>query len=60
MFEWITGFSLSKKCIQLKGCIESYDDDTLILKSDVTLVVVYKHAISTVMPNASSQAFLQK
>lgn len=38
-----------KNGIQLKGHVESFDDAMVILKSQLAQVVVYKHAISTVM-----------
>lgn len=37
--------------IQLKGRVELFDHDMIVLRSDLTQVVVYKHAISTVMPS---------
>ena len=36
--------------IKLQGQIESFDQDVVLLKNTVTLMV-YKHAISTVVPS---------
>ena len=35
---------------QIKGVIKSYDDFTVLFESDRTQQLVYKHAISTIIP----------
>ena len=35
---------------QIKGTVRSYDDFTVLLESDKTQQLVYKHAISTIIP----------
>lgn len=39
--------------IKLHGVIDGYDDDVILLKS-VTTQMVFKHAISTVVPSPRS------
>lgn len=39
--------------IKLHGVIDGYDDDVILLKS-VATQMVFKHAISTVVPSARS------
>ena len=43
-----------KSGIKLQGTIESFDRYSVMLKN-VTTQVVYKHAISTVMPSSSER-----
>ena len=38
--------------IKLQGKIESFDNFVLLLKSDAGIQLVYKHAISTVVPKS--------
>ncbi|TQR21022.1 RNA chaperone Hfq [Psychrobacillus vulpis] len=38
---------------QLKGCIKSYDNFTVLLESDGKQQLIYKHAISTFAPSKS-------
>ncbi len=37
--------------VKLQGVITCYDDTTVLLRRDGHAQLVYKHAISTVMPN---------
>ena len=37
--------------VKLQGIITSYDDDGLLLRRDGHTQLVYKHAISTIMPS---------
>lgn len=37
--------------IKLQGYIEAFDQHTVLLRNTVTLQMVYKHAISTVVPS---------
>ena len=36
--------------IKLEGTIESFDSDTVTLKGSNNIQLVYKHAISTILP----------
>ena len=38
--------------IRLVGCVESFDQHTVLLRSATGVQLVYKHAISTVQPDA--------
>ena len=42
--------------IKLQGQIESFDDEVVLLKSSVTQLV-YKHAVSTIVPNYSANQY---
>ena len=48
-----------KSGIKLQGTIDSFDRYSVMLKN-VTTQVVYKHAISTVMPSTSDRALREK
>lgn len=37
--------------IKLQGAIISFDNFCVLLKKDTTIQLVYKHAISTILPN---------
>lgn len=39
--------------IKLHGVIDGYDDDVIMLKNAITQMV-FKHAVSTVVPNVKS------
>ncbi len=39
--------------VKLQGIITSYDDQSLLLRRDGHAQLVYKHAISTIMPTQS-------
>ena len=39
--------------IKLQGLITQFDDETLLLRRDGHTQLVYKHSISTIMPNAA-------
>ncbi len=39
--------------VKLQGIVTMFDDDTLLLQRDDHIQLVYKHAISTIMPTAS-------
>ena len=43
--------------VKLQGIITSFDNFSLLLRRDDHAQLVYKHAISTVMPNTSVQPF---
>ena len=45
--------------IKLQGTIESFDQFIVMLKN-VTTQVVYKHAISTVMPSSSDRVLAER
>ncbi len=38
--------------VKLQGIITKYDHETILLRRDGQVQLIYKHAISTVMPNA--------
>lgn len=38
---------------QLKGYVKGFDNYTIVLESDGKQQLIYKHAISTISPNAS-------
>ena len=42
--------------VQLKGYIEKFDDDSLVLKNDIAQII-FKHAISTIVPTKSISTF---
>lgn len=39
--------------VQIKGCIKSFDNFTVMIESDGRQMMVYKHALSTIAPNLS-------
>lgn len=39
--------------VKLQGIITSYDANSLLLRRDGHTQLVYQHAVSTIMPNAS-------
>ncbi len=39
--------------VKLQGIIAFFDDNTLLLKRDGHTQLIYKHAVSTIMPNAA-------
>ena len=39
--------------VKLQGIITMYDDNTLLLRRDGHTQLVYKHAVSTIMPSVS-------
>ena len=39
--------------IKLQGLITQFDDDALLLRRDGHTQLVYKHSISTIMPNTA-------
>ena len=39
--------------VKLQGIITSFDDTTLLLRRDGHTQLIYKHAISTIMPGES-------
>lgn len=43
--------------VKLQGIITWYDNFSILLRRDAHVQLVYKHAISTVMPNAPVQLF---
>ena len=42
--------------VQLKGYIEKFDDDSLVLKNDIAQII-FKHAISIIVPTKSISTF---
>ena len=48
-----------KSGIKLQGTIDSFDRYSVLLKN-VTTQVVYKHAISTVMPSSSDRVLRER
>ncbi len=43
--------------VKLQGVISSFDNFSVLLRRDVHVQLVYKHAISTVMPGIAIQLF---
>ena len=43
--------------VKLQGFITHFDTFSLLLQREAHVQLVYKHAISTIMPNASIQLF---
>lgn len=43
--------------VKLQGVITSFDNFSLLLRRDGHAQLIYKHAVSTVMPNVSVQIF---
>lgn len=43
--------------IKLQGIIKAFDDSSILLTRDGQFNLIYKHSISTVMSQASSQSF---
>jgi host factor-I protein len=43
--------------VKLQGVIVGFDDDTLLLRREAHEQLVYKHAISTIMPHAKINLF---
>lgn len=43
--------------VKLQGIITQYDEDTILLRRDGHSQLVYKHAVSTIMPSTSLQLF---
>jgi len=41
--------------VKLQGVVTSYDDSSVLLRRDGHAQLVYKHAISTIMPNVPVQ-----
>lgn len=41
--------------VKLQGMVTSYDDGSVLLRRDGHVQLVYKHAISTIMPNVPVQ-----
>lgn len=39
--------------VKLQGVITSFDEDSILLRRDGHTQLIYKHAVSTVMPNAN-------
>ncbi|MBQ8671693.1 MAG: RNA chaperone Hfq [Alphaproteobacteria bacterium] len=39
--------------VKLQGIITSYDEDSLLLRRDGHTQLVYKHAVSTIMPSVA-------
>lgn len=39
--------------VKLQGVITFFDEDSLLLRRDGHTQLVYKHAVSTIMPNAA-------
>ncbi|MXV36663.1 MULTISPECIES: RNA chaperone Hfq [unclassified Saccharibacter] len=46
--------------VKLQGVIVLFDDRTLVLRRDGHVQLVYKHAVSTIMPVASMPDFTQE
>ncbi len=44
---------------QLKGVVKGFDNFTVILESDNNQQLIYKHAISTIMPAQTMQIMMQ-
>lgn len=43
--------------VKLQGVITSFDNFSILLRRDGHAQLIYKHAVSTVMPNVSVQIF---
>ncbi|MGE4351597.1 MAG: RNA chaperone Hfq [Bdellovibrionales bacterium] len=43
--------------VKLQGMVTSFDDESVLLRRDGHVQLVYKHAISTIMPNVPLQLF---
>ncbi len=43
--------------IKLQGVVESFDQFVVLLKNNICQQMVYKHAISTIVPTQPVQAF---
>jgi len=41
--------------VKLQGVVTSYDDESVLLRRDGHVQLVYKHAMSTIMPNVPVQ-----
>ena len=51
------GYSIPGECVKLQGIITWFDNFSVLLRRDGHTQLVYKHAISTVMPGAPIQLF---
>lgn len=43
--------------VKLQGMVTSFDNFSILLRRDGHAQLIYKHAVSTVMPNVSVQIF---
>ncbi len=43
--------------VKLQGIITWFDESSLLLRREAHVQLVYKHAISTIMPNTAIQVF---
>ncbi|MDD3181539.1 MAG: RNA chaperone Hfq [Alphaproteobacteria bacterium] len=43
--------------VKLQGMVGSYDTHSVLLRRDGHIQLVYKHAVSTIMPNVPVQLF---
>ena len=44
--------------VKLQGVLSSFDNHTLIIKRDASTQLIYKHAISTIVPQWSMGSFM--
>lgn len=45
--------------VQLKGVVRAFDNFTVLLEADNRLMLIYKHAVSTIAPLVPAQALSQ-